>query len=258
VIKWIGLAVLWVFALLGAIWAVDRLTIGGGEGLIGGSPVFAKDESAETLLSGRIVRFPPLLQRGNRRAAVLDDDYYFCSRGSGSVVRVPRGFVTDFASIPDIARILIDRFGPSLEPATVHDWLYTIGAGETDGERQTFRAEADDIFLDALSDNGAGRATGWVMYAAVRLFGSGPYDTSREWTGRLLDPETGLAFEPDIPRPAKIGILDHLDADCATFQEKINHLVGCYSTDQAQLFDASMREQEACGPSDGVIVPRRP
>jgi len=253
-LKWIGLAVLAVFALLGVIWTVDRLTVGGGEGIVGGSPVYLPGEDAEMMLTGRVVRLPPLLQRDNRRAAVLDEDYYFCDRDSGAVIRIPRGFVTDFASIPDIGRLVIDRFGSSLEPATVHDWLYALGAGVTPAERESFRTEADTIFLDALAANGVGRATQWVMFAAVRVFGSGPYDTSRDWTGRLLDPNTGKAFEPDIPRPQAVGILDHID--CQKFQDEINRLVGCYSTNAGQLFDEARRVEVNCGPGDGLIVPR--
>lgn len=249
VLKVLGGAIVGLLALLGLVTVIDIATAGSDTRLIGGSPVFPEGENAATMLGGRIVRFPPLLQRDTRRAAVLDEDYYYCAWRTGDVIRIPRGFVTDFASIPSFGRILIDRFGGSLEPATIHDWLYSVGAGTTPEERQIRRAEADAIFLDALADNGVGLGTRWIMYQAVRLFGSGPYDTSADWAGRILNPETGEPFADPIPRPM-IAIVDRID--CSHFQDEINRLVGCYSTDREQRFADGL----GCGPGDGVTVLR--
>ena len=43
---------------------------------------------------------------------------------SNDRVTVPRGFVTDFATIPPILQSLIQQNGPHLLPAVVHDYLY--------------------------------------------------------------------------------------------------------------------------------------
>lgn len=39
-------------------------------------------------------------------------------------ITVPAGFLTDLASVPAFARMLVGRVGPHLEAAIVHDWLY--------------------------------------------------------------------------------------------------------------------------------------
>lgn len=236
------------------------MTAGGESKLLGGSPVYQSNVPA-----GRDVVFPKNLQQGGRRAAVLDEDYYFCSR-DGDIIRIPRGFKTDFASIPDIGRVLIDRFGWSIEPAVVHDWLYAIGEGVSPDERSKNRERADWIFLEALEDNGVGLATRWIMFAAVRLRGHDPYEESHNWAGRIVDPATGKPFQdrtqPDPPYPdltfaqPKTAILAN-DQQCKKIFDpetgSIQSLVKCYSTDE-RFRMASGRGD--CAPGDDLTIPR--
>ena len=201
ILIWLGLAAGGFLALLGLITVIDLVTAGPGGALNGASPVYKPGERV-TQLGGRIVRFPPLLNVGTRRAAVLEEDYFFCSR-AGQVIRVPRGFKTDFASIPPFAQFLIDRFGSTIEPSGIHDWLYAVGRGGTTEQQQTRRYDADTIFLEALEDNGVGLATRWIMFWAVRLGGAGPYDNSNkpeEWQARIVDPVTKEPF-PGLLQP---------------------------------------------------------
>lgn len=246
----LGRAVLVFFSLLGVINVIDVLTAGGESKLLGGSPIYESDAVA-----GRDVVFPKNLQQGGRRAAVLDEDYYFCSR-NGDIMRIPRGFKTDFASIPDIGRVLIDRFGWSIEPAVIHDWLYAIGEGTTAEERESHRGAADRIFLEALEDNGVGLATRSLMFAAVRLFGHAPYEESEKWDGRIVDPATGQPFENQVFAQPKTGVLDTI-GDCKKFFASdggsIRPLVACYSTDERFI---SVRDREDCQLGDRLYVPR--
>jgi len=76
---------------------------------------------------------------------------------------VPRGFITDLASIPAFLRGLFNVNGLSREPAVLHDFLYCI--------QYTTRAEADALFLEALESAGVGWATRYSMYLAVRAGG---------------------------------------------------------------------------------------
>jgi len=76
---------------------------------------------------------------------------------------VPRGFITDLASIPRLLRALFDINGLSRAPAVLHDFLYCI--------HYTTRAEADALFLEALEAAGVGWATRWSMYLGVRSGG---------------------------------------------------------------------------------------
>lgn len=257
--KWLGLLLLSVFALIGAITVVDLLTVKiGTRSLIGGTPYYSDDENPTLLLGGRIVRFPPMLQQDGRRAAVLDADYFFCSPATGKIIRLPEGYQTDFASIPTVARVLIDRFGNSLEPAGIHDWLYSVGTGAGSPEGERLREEADGIFLRGLEDNNVGLATRTIMYWSVRLFGGGAYGTPGEWDKRIRM-KSGEPFSPPIDKPT-VGWVEQ--SSCDNFDERVNHLVGCYSSSAALRFPGSvapagaMGTEEECGPGDGLTVPR--
>lgn len=79
------------------------------------------------------------------------------------VLIVPRGFVTDLASLPRVARVFIDRNGASRKAAVLHDYLYQTG--------KTSRLTADRVFRDALTCCGVGWLTRNAMYLAVRSAG---------------------------------------------------------------------------------------
>lgn len=83
-------------------------------------------------------------------------------------VVVPRGFVTDFASIPRFLWRVLPPTGKYGKAAVIHDFLYRTEAGAT-------RAQADAVFLEAMSDLGVGFLKRYAMYLAVRLFGSRAY-----------------------------------------------------------------------------------
>lgn len=83
------------------------------------------------------------------------------------VIRVPRGFVTDFASIPRFLWRVLPPTGIYGKAAVIHDFLYRT-AGAT-------RAEADAVFLEAMTDLSVGFWRRYAMYCAVRIFGSRAY-----------------------------------------------------------------------------------
>lgn len=91
--------------------------------------------------------------------------------GSGDVVTVPAGFVTDFASVPTIGLVFTDgRTGRHTRPAVLHDWLYWAGQhGMT--ERPWTRRAADREFRIAMTACGVPRWRRWGMWAAVRVGG---------------------------------------------------------------------------------------
>ena len=85
--------------------------------------------------------------------------------GKSYLIRVPPGFVTDFASVPRLPLIFFLFGGIGEISATVHDWLYYTG--------EFPREVCDKIFrelLDHVDRAGAFRANG--MYAGVRVGGS--------------------------------------------------------------------------------------
>lgn len=90
------------------------------------------------------------------------------------IIEVPKGFITDFASIPGFLR---DRFAVNDDhrlAAVAHDYLYSqSGIIKQLGRDITYtRKEADQIFYKLMLTEGVGRFKAWLMYRAVRSFGS--------------------------------------------------------------------------------------
>lgn len=85
---------------------------------------------------------------------------------------VPAGLATDLASVPPIARVVIDRVGPHLEAAIVHDFLY--GAWQQirgRGARRADRRFADAIFLAGMKEAGVAWWRRQLIYWSVRICG---------------------------------------------------------------------------------------
>lgn len=97
-----------------------------------------------------------LLQPLQYRSAVL-----------GTVITVPAGFVTDFASVPRLPFTWLLAGGYGNRAAVVHDWLYL--------HHTTSRRRADKVFLEALRACGVARWRAWGMYTALRLCGWANY-----------------------------------------------------------------------------------
>ena len=95
---------------------------------------------------------------------VMEDYYYKTSRG---IIRVPKGFRTDYASVPKIFRNIINTYGKHGRAAVVHDWLYSSQC-----KIDITRAEADKIFLEIMKECGVGSIKRNLMYRMVRIFGA--------------------------------------------------------------------------------------
>nr|DAJ24678.1 MAG TPA: Protein of unknown function (DUF1353) [Caudoviricetes sp.] len=95
---------------------------------------------------------------------VMEDYFYQTSRG---VIVVPKGFKTDYASVPRIFRNIINSYSKHGRGAVVHDWLYSSQC-KTDITRE----EADKIFLEIMAECGVNKIKRKFMYRMVRIFGS--------------------------------------------------------------------------------------
>lgn len=114
-----------------------------------------------------------------------DADYIVARRYAVSVqfdggdwwpIVVPAGFVTDLSSVPRMARAVVDRVGPQLEASVVHDFLYVAWqdvAGR--GAREADREFADLVLLAGMWEARVGSIQRWMIYRAVRAFGSAAY-----------------------------------------------------------------------------------
>lgn len=87
-------------------------------------------------------------------------------------IAVPAGLVTDLTSVPRPFRWFVDRVGPWLEAAILHDYLY-IAWQDVPGRRprEVDRRFADDMMLAAMREAGVGAFRAWAIHRAVRFFG---------------------------------------------------------------------------------------
>jgi hypothetical protein len=81
---------------------------------------------------------------------------------------VPKGFTTDFASVPRIFVWLLPRYGRWTQAAVLHDFLWHLAR-----EGKFNKADADGIFNRALRELEVPFLRRWIMWAAVR-WGAGP------------------------------------------------------------------------------------
>jgi uncharacterized protein DUF1353 len=89
------------------------------------------------------------------------------------IVRVPPGYMTDFASVPRLPVIYLAYANKAHLAALVHDWLYAEGGTEAD------REYADRVFLQGMLDtlvpeetNSLTEEDAYAMYDGVRTFGA--------------------------------------------------------------------------------------
>ena len=96
-----------------------------------------------------------------------------------NVVSVPKGYITDLASVPRFCWAFIAQFDVA-RAAVVHDILYekinTAYKGEkilTKHDREKYRKVADDVFKEGMESAvpEVPKWKIWAAYNAVRLFG---------------------------------------------------------------------------------------
>lgn len=80
------------------------------------------------------------------------------------IITVPRGFLTDFASVPRLPLVFWLTGDCAHEAAVIHDWLYAT--------QVLPRALADQVLREAMLVSGVPAWRCWGMYFAVRLFGA--------------------------------------------------------------------------------------
>lgn len=114
----------------------------------------------------RFASLPTLSWVGGDYPWRLDEDLIYVSDIIG-LVRVPRGYCTDFASVPRLPLAYWITGGRATLPAIVHDALYDCWT------HKITRKQADRVFLEAMHArrDPKRRALRWVMYWGVRLGG---------------------------------------------------------------------------------------
>lgn len=80
---------------------------------------------------------------------------------------VPKGFISDWASVPALLDGVVPSFGPYAPAAIAHDYLYSMGGVLP----YVTRKQADDLFLDLMAELGVPWWKRSLMYRAVRIGG---------------------------------------------------------------------------------------
>jgi len=90
--------------------------------------------------------------------------YHVGSQYSRFKISIPYGFRTDLASIPRIFWAILPPSGFGyMKAAIIHDYLYQ--------SKIVSRAEADAIFLEAMTVLGTNWFVRAIIHSSVRLFG---------------------------------------------------------------------------------------
>jgi hypothetical protein len=93
-----------------------------------------------------------------------------------SAVEVPRGFVTDLASIPRIFFSVLRPDGQYAYSAIVHDYLYWT--------QTRTREESDEIFKLGMQDFDIAKKTVFAVHRAVQTFGASAWKANAELRAR--------------------------------------------------------------------------
>ena len=90
-------------------------------------------------------------------------EYHVGCYPSKEIIIVPRGFITDFASIPRIFWNILPPTGKYGKAAIIHDWCYSSAIYT--------RKKSDKIFLEGMKVLNVKKWKYTIMYYTVRYFG---------------------------------------------------------------------------------------
>ena len=146
------------------------------------------------LLSCASSKEPQLKAFGDQSYWVLTEDYIYQFPESKVKIKVPRGFVTDFASIPESFRPAFSEKSAKSNAAIVHDYLYW--------DQSCGRGQADRIMQLAMKDAGISSVEVLLIYGALKFGGRSGWKMNerlrREGRPRIVPKE----FLKDMPEDA--------------------------------------------------------
>ena len=99
----------------------------------------------------------------NGKAILLEEYIYDIN---GYLIRVPKSFITDGASVPHSLQWLYNPYGKYINAAVIHDYLYS-----TYNNTGINRTLADKIFMHIMKETGVSANIRRKFYTAVRCFG---------------------------------------------------------------------------------------
>ena len=99
---------------------------------------------------------------------ILREDTPYRVGSSADTIRVPKGFVTDFASIPRVLWSVLSPTGEFRLPAVIHDYLYWF--------QPCTREESDNLLLIAMKEEGVPERQRVAVYTGIRIAGQVAWD----------------------------------------------------------------------------------
>lgn len=137
---------------------------------------------------------PPLKPFADNRDWMLIENVLYQVGKSSITIQVPKGFVTDFASIPQVLWSFgLSPNGPYSKAAIIHDYLYWT--------QLCSREQADNILMIAMKESEVSAFKRGLIWAGVRLGGSGAWkDDTAERAGGFpkVIPAADMNFGPLI------------------------------------------------------------
>jgi len=109
---------------------------------------------------------------------LVEDLTYFIGE-SGLSITVPKGFVTDFASIPQTLWSLgLSPHGRYSKAAIIHDYLYW--------SQGCTKEQSDNILLIAMKESGVSRAQEIAIYEGVSIGGKPSWESNKDQIKKRL------------------------------------------------------------------------
>lgn len=114
----------------------------------------------------------------NKFWVIVEPLEYVIGRTNDRIV-VPKGFVTDFASIPQpLWSLGLSPHGQYSRAAVIHDYLYWA--------QGCTREQSDRLLLIAMKESNVGGFDEFTVYQGVNLRGAGPWrDNAKERASKL-------------------------------------------------------------------------
>lgn len=108
---------------------------------------------------------------------IFEEEFvYYRTGDKNDIITVPKGFKTNFASIPRFLWSLLPPTGTRknhyFKSAAIHDLLYDLCC-----DYSCTRKEADKIMLEAMTAIGISKIVKYVLYYSARLFGRSHFKT---------------------------------------------------------------------------------
>lgn len=102
---------------------------------------------------------------------LLDTVFDITFRGQTFQILIPKGFKTNFASVPKKFRNVISNVGKYNKDYLVHDWLYNKYVDVKLFGKSFTKSDADVLLREMLKFDGMGLVDRNLVYYSVKWFG---------------------------------------------------------------------------------------